>query len=411
MGGKIHLPLISPPVFTVRRDMANEKHLKILKQGVEFWNKWRNDNPKIEPDLYGASLYGANLRRSNLCDANLRRALLSDANLREAQLTHAYLEGANLSSSSLWDVNLVESYLSGANLNKAHLVGANLWGASLQNVDLSNSNLHSAILRNVDLSNANLTGADLNKVDLSGAFLSGTIINSTNLREANLDRARIGKTVFVDVDLREVLRLETVHHLRSSEISLSTIYRSEGDIPEEFLRGCGVPDEFITHIPSLVLAIQPIQFYSCFISYSSKDEEFARRLHERMRAAGLHVWFAPEDIKGGEKLDEQIDRAIQVHDRLLLVLSESSLRSRWVEREIRRARNVELREERRKLFPIRLARYEALQEWVCLNSTTGEDVAEEVRSYFIPDFSNWKNHDDFEKAFARLLSDLKASTQ
>jgi hypothetical protein len=70
---------------------------------------------------------------------------------------------------------------------------------------------------------------------------------------------------------------------------------------------------------------------------------------------------------------------------------------------------VELREGRRKLFPIRLVSYEALQEWVCIDSTTGEDLAEEVRSYFIPDFSNWKNHDDLELAFARLLADLKAS--
>jgi hypothetical protein len=36
-----------------------------------------------------------------------------------------------------------------------------------------------------------------------------------------------------------------------------------------------------------------------------------------------------------------------------------------------------------------------------------EDLAAEVREYFIPDFSNWKDHDAFEKAFARLQSDLK----
>lgn len=66
------------------------------------------------------------------------------------------------------------------------------------------------------------------------------------------------------------------------------------------------------------------------------------------------------------------------------MLSESSLRSKWVETEIRCARKVELREGCRKLFPIRLVSYEALQEWVCIDSTTGEDLAEKVRSYFIP---------------------------
>jgi hypothetical protein len=38
----------------------------------------------------------------------------------------------------------------------------------------------------------------------------------------------------------------------------------------------------------------------------------------------------------------------------------------------------------------------------CPDSDTGEDLAEEVRKYHIPDFSNWKNHDAFERAFARL---------
>jgi hypothetical protein len=46
----------------------------------------------------------------------------------------------------------------------------------------------------------------------------------------------------------------------------------------------------------------------------------------------------------------------------------------------------------------------------CRDSVTGTDVAEEVRQYFIPDFTHWKHHDAFEAAFARLLRDLKAAT-
>ena len=34
-------------------------------------------------------------------------------------------------------------------------------------------------------------------------------------------------------------------------------------------------------------------------------------------------------------------------------------------------------------------------------------LAEEVRQYFIPDFSRWKEHDAFEAAFTRLLRDLR----
>jgi hypothetical protein len=52
--------------------------------------------------------------------------------------------------------------------------------------------------------------------------------------------------------------------------------------------------------------------------------------------------------------------------------------------------------------------YGALQAWECFDADTGEDLAAEVRQYFIPDFSDWKDHDAFEKAFERLLRDLKA---
>jgi hypothetical protein len=41
--------------------------------------------------------------------------------------------------------------------------------------------------------------------------------------------------------------------------------------------------------------------------------------------------------------------------------------------------------------------------------STGKDSAREIREYFIPDFSNWKNHDSYQEAFQRLISDLKAS--
>lgn len=154
----------------------------------------------------------------------------------------------------------------------------------------------------------------------------------------------------------------------------------------------------------------PIDFYSCFISYNKQDKDFAQRLYSRLRDAGLRVWFAPEDIKGGRKLLPQVNLAIEMHDRLLLVLSDNSLRSNWVRLELRKAIEFERKTGRRKLFPIRLMDYETLLEWSYVEPQTADDLADEVRSYFIPDFSNWKNYDDFEQAFARLLNDLKTDT-
>jgi hypothetical protein len=153
---------------------------------------------------------------------------------------------------------------------------------------------------------------------------------------------------------------------------------------------------------------EQLRFYSCFISYSFEDDLFARTLNGRMEQAGLRVWFAPEDIQGGKKLHEQIDAAIRVHEKLLIVLSEASLKSEWVMTELRKAFKTERQSGKRKLFPVRLVDMKALKAWECFDADSGKDLAEEVRQYFIPDFSNWKDHDSFEAAFDRLLKDLRA---
>jgi uncharacterized protein YjbI with pentapeptide repeats len=68
--------------------MANEEQVALLKRGVDAWNKWRDENPNIDPDLWQANLRGAYLRRANLRKANLRGANLRQANLRQAELQH-----------------------------------------------------------------------------------------------------------------------------------------------------------------------------------------------------------------------------------------------------------------------------------------------------------------------------------
>lgn len=276
------------------------------------------------------------------------------------------------------------------------------------NPDLSDANLSDANLSYADLSYANLSYADLVSANLSYADLGRANLSGAYLGRTDFTDSVLALTTFAHNDLSEVKGLETVIHLFPSSIGVDTLYKSGGKIPKIFLRGCGIPDDFIAFIPSHFGIQQAIQFYSCFISYSTRDEEFARRLYSRMRDAKLRVWFAPEDMKGGRKLYEQIERAIQLHDRLLLVLSEDSMQSEWVINEVQRARETEIKEGRRKLFPITIVEFDKVKAWKRFDADSGRDLAKEVREYFIPDFSNWKAHDAFEKAFERLLLDLRA---
>jgi hypothetical protein len=306
--------------------MANKEHLAILKQGVEVWNKWREANPSIVPDLID-SQFG-----------------LSD------------LSGVDLS----------EVYLNGANFYEVNLCGA--------------------ILKGADLREACFCRVVFNKTDLSKAI--------------------IGYTIFIDVDLREINGLDLLDHFLPSNIDINTFYRSKGKISKVFLRNAGVPNNFIEYIYSLTG--DAFQFYSCFISYSSKDQGFAQRLHADLQAKGVRCWFAPHDVKGGKKLHEQIDQAIRIYDKLLLILSDDSMNSEWVKTEIANARQRELKEKRQMLFPVSLVSFERIREWKAFDADTGKDSAREIREYYIPDFSNWKDHDSYQKAFDRLMRDLKA---
>ena len=156
----------------------------------------------------------------------------------------------------------------------------------------------------------------------------------------------------------------------------------------------------IAHIASLVG--QPIQYYSCFISYSSKNHDFAVRLHADLQAKGVRSWFAPEDLKIGDRILDRIDREIRVYDRLMVVLSEHSIGSDWVETEVQAALEKERQRKQTVLFPIRLdnAVWDTERAW----------AAKLRRERNIGDFSCWKEHDAYQKAFDRLLRDLKAES-
>ncbi len=142
--------------------MANQEHLDLLKQGVKVWNQWREEHPNIQPDLRGAKLARINLFWIRLGERQI-----------EANLTKVDFRDADLSWADLSMANLTE-----ANLSRADIGGAQLFGARLIN--------------------ANLSGAWLTDPNLTGANLKGAIFNHTNVR----------RTLFTNVDLREVQWLE-----------------------------------------------------------------------------------------------------------------------------------------------------------------------------------------------------------
>lgn len=256
--------------------------------------------------------------------------------------------------------------------------------------------LFQAQLQKADLSGDGPRGVNLYRANLQEANLVGANLQAANLRDANLRGARLGFTILGDADLNGALGLATCQHLGPSVVDYQTIAKSR-HLPVIFLQGCGLPEQLIEYLPSLLHA--PILFYSCFISYSSKDQDFADRLYADLQVRGVRCWFAPEDLKIGDRFRQRIDEAIRLHDKLLLILSEHSVESDWVREEVESCLEREGRERRIVLFPVQIddAVMNTAKAW----------AASIRRQRHIGDFSNWKTHDAYAKGLERLLRDLK----
>jgi uncharacterized protein YjbI with pentapeptide repeats len=364
--------------------MAQNDHLRRLFS-VGTWNSWREENQDILPDFTGVFFQQNGPETYKILDTigkfqhvRLRAARFSDEIFAFSDFT-----GAGLRRADFTDSQVPLGCFRDANLSMADLTNINLCGA-----DFTNATLNSA----------SAVGARLDSAKLIGTGLWGTNLSGANLDQTDFTNCIMSQTVLGDVDLSTAIGLETVRHSGPSVIDLGTILKSHGDIPNAFLRNAGLPNEVIGYMRSL--ARPGIDFYSLFISYSTTDQRFAEKIRGDLQRSGVRCWFAPHDMRGGKKLHEQIDRAIRVYDKLLLILSPASMASEWVKTEVAYAREREALEHRRVLFPISLCPFKTIQEWKNFDSDRGSDSAREVRQYYIPDFSGWERGDCYRPALS-----------
>ena len=88
-----------------------------------------------------------------------------------------------------------------------------------------------------------------------------------------------------------------------------------------------------------------IELYPVFISYSTQDQEFAERLHADLQDKDVRCWFASHDLRGGKKVHREIDEAVRSHDRVPLIISETSMASEWMRTVIAIARKRKVEQE------------------------------------------------------------------
>lgn len=323
--------------------MANHpEHLKVLKQGVEVWNQWRREHRGVLPDLEGA-------------------------NLQEAHLANAWFQFANLQNARFQKADLQGALFQGARMN----------GASLDFSDLQIS-----------------------------------IFHETSLEDSVFDGARFGYTTINRIDLSRARKLDAVAHLAPSSVDTETLELTATGVSRNplsqttintFYRGAGVPEHLITYYRTRVG--EPVEFYSCFISYSYADRSFARHLHDQLQARGVRCWLDEHQLLPGDDIYEMVDRGIRLWDKVLLCCSEASLGSWWVGDEIDKALEKErklLKDRGEKVLTIIPLNLDgSLFEWQDGRATT-------LRKRLAADFTGWE-HDNakFEEQFERVVRALR----
>lgn len=427
--------------------VADLTHLAELRKGVDSWNQWRECDNSIHVNLSGAFLRKTMLRRADLNDANLSGANLSGADLsrtrlRKANLSGADLSGANLSGADLSEANpnqadlnganLMGADLSGINLRQANLMGANLLGANLGGANLSGANLTQANLSEADLrwanlsnatligcilSRANLSGANLSEAALRQANLSAAVLNGAILKNADVGGARSFNTAWTKLCLKETVGLSDLIHDGASSVGTDTLALSEGRLPDEFLKGCGLSDWEIENAKLYnldlnsseiadtqrrvlaLLAHGPRQMSPVFISYCHADAAFVDKLGCHLDKKGVRYWRDIKDATAG-RLDKVIERGILQNPTLLLVLSKRAVESNWVEFEVDKA--VELSKElgRDVLCPIALD-----NAWAVSDRMSGA-LRAQIKKYTVLDFSHHHNEKAFAEQFEKLMVGL-----
>lgn|GEM_PF-558894 len=227
-------------------------------------------------------------QRMDLTNADLRRIQLGYADLRKANFDGAALNAA---------------VLTGTNLTDATACGANLRGARCERADLSG----------MDLSNAYLKGADF-----SGAKSGGTTWNSRELAQA--------------------VGLDEVVHVGPSFIDVDTLLWSAGDWPISFLRGCGLPENFVARLSEF--SNDAARFERSLLWFADEDSDFGERLIRALRQRGVRCWPANLPASGESRDDTKM--RVGCTDILIVCVSGAAIDHPRLETEVRSALTREI---------------------------------------------------------------------
>jgi uncharacterized protein YjbI with pentapeptide repeats len=348
-------------------------------------------------DLTGVDFTGATIISCDFEQCDLSQACFESASLQTVSFRGAVLVGCDFRLTRMLGCKLKDSELEDSTFRDAILFGCSFRRSSMSSVDLLN-----CYMSHTDLSDASLRGAEMVFTNACEVIFGGT----------DFSGARFYGTVLAQCyNLDEAHGLAEIEHLGSSTMDVNTFKASAGELPDAFLLGIGLTGDEIQNLRAMYSV--GIRFYSCFLSHADPDQEFADHLRKDLIANSVSCWHYRHDIQGGKHWRTQVQTAIKLHDKVVLICSENSVVRQNVVDEIITAIERERETGEQKLFPIRLDDFILdldildIADAAMESGRWREDWVRYVRSYHIPDFSGWKDHDSYQREFQKLIRDLK----
>lgn len=327
-------------------------------------------------DLSSADLRGYDLAGMIFTQSDFRNAQLDSSDLTGAKFSGCILEGAHFMRARGRDVIFEDCRAINVRFDEVRFTGASFVDVEARGSIFQDATLWKSTWKECDLREA--------------------VFAASNLDEAYFDRVILGDTIFARVSLDTVIGLETCRHVGASTIGIDTLYRSRSDLAH-FLRAAGVPSDFASYTSAFTS--QAIEYESCFLSYSARDDDFVTRFFNDLQRGGIRAWYAPHDMRIGDHIRQTIDESLSLRDRVILVLSRASIESQWVEQEVESALSRERAEGRTILFPVAIDNtiFEAKAGWPSYVRHTRH----------VGNFVHWNDEAQYNRALEQVLKDLR----
>jgi hypothetical protein len=141
-----------------------------------------------------------------------------------------------------------------------------------------------------------------------------------------------------------------------------------------------------------------------FISHSSKDKRFVRKLKECLSENCIDTWLDEDQLDFGDSLITKLEHALEDSTHLVIVLSPSSVESDWVKFELKKALKNNKTGLINKIIPIKYRQCKLPEE---LSDLIYADLSDEV---VLPEGENLKFiSTGFESFFLKLVRAIRQS--